>query len=91
MGSTTNLSGRIPGYVAANWWGLAAPKDTPRPVLDRIHRAVVAALADKVALERLGALGFLPGGNSSQKFLEDAQVEAKTWQETIVRGKLAIE
>jgi tripartite-type tricarboxylate transporter receptor subunit TctC len=87
----TAIESGVPNYLASNWWGLAAPKGTPPSVLDRIHRAVVAALAEKVVLDRLDAMGFLPGGNSSQQFREDTQAEAKVWQDTIIRGKLEIE
>ena len=36
-------------------------------------------------------LGFVPGGETPQKFLDEAKAEAKIWAETISRGKLAIE
>ena len=87
---TADESG-VPGYVTANWWGLAAPNSTPQPVVDRIRRAVVSALAEKTVRERLDLLGFLPGGNTSQKFLDESRVEAKGWEETIARGKLVID
>jgi tripartite-type tricarboxylate transporter receptor subunit TctC len=81
----------VPDYVTSNWWGLAAPQGTPQPVLDKIYRALVAALADPTMAQRLTELGFVPGGEPPRKFLDDAKAEAKVWAETISRGKLAIE
>jgi tripartite-type tricarboxylate transporter receptor subunit TctC len=81
----------VPNYVTTNWWGLAAPQGTPQPVLDRIYRAMTAALADKTLQQRLDELGFTPGGDMPERFLEDTKAEAKVWAETISRGKLAIE
>jgi tripartite-type tricarboxylate transporter receptor subunit TctC len=28
----------VPGYEAVNWWGIAAPAGTPKPVLERLYR-----------------------------------------------------
>ena len=40
----------VPGYEASAWFGVAVPKGTPRPVIDRINREVNAALADGVPI-----------------------------------------
>jgi tripartite-type tricarboxylate transporter receptor subunit TctC len=85
----TAIEGGVPDFVASNWWGLAAPQDTTAPVLDKIYRAVLAALADKTMQQRLDEQGFAPRGDAPQKFLEDTKTEAKIWAETIRRGKLA--
>jgi tripartite-type tricarboxylate transporter receptor subunit TctC len=34
----------VPGYEAANWWGVAAPAGTPQPIMERINREVAAIL-----------------------------------------------
>jgi tripartite-type tricarboxylate transporter receptor subunit TctC len=49
------------GYEYASgdaWFGLFAPQGTPAPVLERIHAATEAALADPVVRGRLEAAGF---------------------------------
>jgi tripartite-type tricarboxylate transporter receptor subunit TctC len=46
-------------YVSGDaWFGLFAPSGTPGPVLDRVHAATEAALADPVIRGRLEAAGF---------------------------------
>jgi len=87
----TAIESGLPDYVASNWWGLAAPQNTPPAVLDKIYRAVLAALADKSVQQRLDEQGFSAGGDTPQKFLMDTKAEAKIWEETIRRGNLAIE
>jgi tripartite-type tricarboxylate transporter receptor subunit TctC len=87
----TAIESGVPDYVASNWWGLAAPLGIPLPVLDKIYRAVLAALADKTMQQRLYEQGFTPGGDAPERFLEDTKAEAKIWAETISRGNLAIE
>ena len=34
----------VPGYVADNWWGLAAPAGLPAPLLERLYKASQASL-----------------------------------------------
>jgi tripartite-type tricarboxylate transporter receptor subunit TctC len=47
----------VPGLYVSVWQGLWAPKATPKPVIDRIDAAVVAALANPQVQRRLGDLG----------------------------------
>ena len=30
----------VPGYVAANWWGILAPAGTPQAIVDKLHDAI---------------------------------------------------
>jgi tripartite-type tricarboxylate transporter receptor subunit TctC len=87
----TAIESGVPDYVASNWWGLAAPRGTPQQIVERIHRALTAALADPTIRQRLDELGFVPGGDAPQRFLDESKAEAQVWAETISRGKLAIE
>ncbi len=47
----------LPGFYVSIWFGLWAPKDTPKDILAKINAATVAALADPVVKEKLGKLG----------------------------------
>jgi len=47
----------LPGYHVALWHGLWMPKGTPKPIADKLHAAVVEALADPAVRTRLEALG----------------------------------
>ena len=87
----TAIESGVPDYVASNWWGLAAPLGTPQPVVDKVYKAVAAALAEPAMVRRLDELGFVPVGDAPPKFAEDAKTEAKLWAETISRGRLAID
>ncbi len=87
---TANESG-VPGYVAENWWGLAAPKGTPQAAIDTIHAAVKAALQDEAVAKKLAELGFLPGGETPAQFAKNAKAEADIWRDTVAKGKLAVD
>jgi tripartite-type tricarboxylate transporter receptor subunit TctC len=47
----------LPGFYAAIWFGLWAPKGTPGNVVGKLNSAVVAALADPAVRARLADLG----------------------------------
>jgi tripartite-type tricarboxylate transporter receptor subunit TctC len=59
---------------AMSWYGMLAPAKTPRPVIDRLHAEVVAALKAPPVRERLATLQLEPVGGSPaefQAFLDD--------------------
>jgi len=47
----------LSGYQAALWHGVWVPKNTPKPIIERLNAAVVDALADQAVRSRLGELG----------------------------------
>jgi tripartite-type tricarboxylate transporter receptor subunit TctC len=47
----------LPGFYTSTWYGLWAPRGTPRPVIAKLNAAVVEALADPVVQTRLGDQG----------------------------------
>jgi tripartite-type tricarboxylate transporter receptor subunit TctC len=47
----------LPGLHISGWFGLYAPKGTPRAVIDRLNAAVVDALADATVRARLADVG----------------------------------
>lgn len=47
----------LPGFHMSIWYGIWAPKGTPRPVIARLNAAVVESLADPATRQRLGDLG----------------------------------
>ena len=53
----------VPGYEASAWFGVAVPKGTPRPVIDKLNKTVNEALADPAMQGKLAQLGgtLIPG------------------------------
>ena len=47
----------LPGFHMSLWHGLWVPKGTPKPVVDRLHAAVLDALADPATRTRLSEAG----------------------------------
>jgi tripartite-type tricarboxylate transporter receptor subunit TctC len=47
----------LPGFYASLWFGLWAPKDTPKDVIAKLNSAVVGCLADPDVRARLAEIG----------------------------------
>ncbi len=53
----TSAESGIPGLYASGWFGLFAPRGTPKEVIARLNAAMVQALADPAVAARLADLG----------------------------------
>lgn len=67
-GYPTVAESGVPGYEASCWYGLVVPAGTPKPIVAKIHDAVVSILNKPNVKKRLGDLGFLPVGDRSEEF-----------------------
>jgi tripartite-type tricarboxylate transporter receptor subunit TctC len=58
----------VPGYQFDLWYGLFAPANTPRPIIDRIREALIAAVSDETVRSRFLAVGMVPDPNTPEDF-----------------------
>jgi len=79
------------GFVASNWFGMAAPAGTPDNVLDTLASAVAEAQNTALVKERFAQLGMLVPGLSRQQFAASLKPEADQWRETVQRGHITLE
>jgi tripartite-type tricarboxylate transporter receptor subunit TctC len=56
----TAAEGGLPGFEVSVWHGLYAPRGTPQPVIERLSRALQAALRDERVVTRFRDLGTEP-------------------------------
>jgi tripartite-type tricarboxylate transporter receptor subunit TctC len=64
----------FPGFEATSWFALLAPKGTPTPILERLHKETEAALNDpqvKQAFEKAGAETMLVPLDQAKKWQRD--------------------
>jgi tripartite-type tricarboxylate transporter receptor subunit TctC len=81
----------FPGFVASNWWGIAAPAGTPEAVLDALAGAVAEAQRTDTVKERFAVLGMLSPEQTRPQFAASVQAEAALWREIVQRGKITLE
>jgi tripartite-type tricarboxylate transporter receptor subunit TctC len=81
----------VPGYEATAWFGLAAPKDTPVDIVERLNTAVTAALADPKIGERLADLGGVPMPMSAAEFGRHIANETEKWARIVRSANMKAE
>jgi len=73
----------IPGYEASQWYGLAAPKDTPADVIATLNKAVNAALAELAMKAKLAELGGAPFPGTPAEFGALIVAETDKWAKVV--------
>ena len=58
----------LTGYVAATWFGVVTRAGTPKPIIDKLNRETVAALATPDLKDRLTAIGFDVSSGTPEQF-----------------------
>jgi len=81
----------VPGYEAIGWFGVVAPKQTPRPIIDRLNAEIRAALADPGIRSRALAAGTEPLTNTPEEFAAMIREETKKWAEVIKAGGIKLQ
>ena len=73
----------VPGYEAAGWYGVGAPRQVPAEIIERLNREINAALADPKLKTRLADLGYVTFGSSSAEFADMIAHEIDKWTKVI--------
>lgn len=81
----------LPGFDVTQWMGILAPAGTPRTIVDQIYKAVVASVKQPDVIERFGALGADPLGNTPNEFAALVVSDMKKWSEVVRVAKLKID
>jgi tripartite-type tricarboxylate transporter receptor subunit TctC len=58
----------LPGLVAVNWWGVLLPTGTPQPIVDKLQRDLVTALATDFVKQKFADLGVEPVSSAPEQF-----------------------
>jgi tripartite-type tricarboxylate transporter receptor subunit TctC len=73
----------VPGYEASQWYGLAAPGNTPAEIVDKLNREISAALADPGMKARLATIGGAPLPGSPAEFGKLISEETEKWAKVV--------
>lgn len=73
----------VPGYEASAWFGMGAPKGTPREIIDKLNREINAALQDPEMVRKLADLGGAPMGGTPEDFGKIIADETEKWRKVV--------
>jgi tripartite-type tricarboxylate transporter receptor subunit TctC len=69
----------LPGYAATTWLGIAAPKDTPAEIAERLSKEINIGLADASLKAKFAELGHQPMPMTPTEFGKFIAAETKKW------------
>jgi tripartite-type tricarboxylate transporter receptor subunit TctC len=73
----------LPGFESVTWFGLLAPANAPRAVVERVNAEVNKALQVQEVRDRFATLGFEPAGGSPADFAAVIRRDAAKWSKVI--------
>jgi len=84
MPDVPTVSEFVPGFVAAQWYGVLAPAGTPVPIVERLASEVRKSLGNPEVRRRLESEGAEPVGNTPAEFAQVIASEMERWR-TVIR------
>jgi tripartite-type tricarboxylate transporter receptor subunit TctC len=76
----------VPGVVVVNWYGLIAPKGTPKTVAERVAAETIKAVRSADMQKRLVADGSEGVGTTPAQFTTHIRAEHALWSRVIKQG-----
>jgi tripartite-type tricarboxylate transporter receptor subunit TctC len=73
----------VPGYDATIWWGIAAPKNTPTEILQKLNTEINASLASPALKARITELGDIAFASSREEFARVVAEDTHKWANVI--------
>ena len=73
----------LPGYEATQWFGVLAPAGTPRAVVDRLHKEIVAGLRSADLKQHLANEGAVIVASSPEQFAKYLRGETDKWARVV--------
>ncbi|MBM3374288.1 MAG: tripartite tricarboxylate transporter substrate binding protein [Betaproteobacteria bacterium] len=80
-----------PGFEVIGWFGWLAPAKTPKPVVERLNRELVRALAVPEVNDRLLSLATVPVGDRPEEFGRFIRSEHEKLSQLIKAAKIEIQ
>jgi tripartite-type tricarboxylate transporter receptor subunit TctC len=78
----------VPGYVGDNWWGIVAPAGLPKPLADKIYKAVQEALKSPELQAQFAREGAASVEMSSAEFGKYIESEIVKWARVVKEGHI---
>ena len=75
----TMIESGVPGFMVTQWHGMLAPRGTPRPVIERLHREIVKAVQRPDVASRLALDGTEGIASAPEEFSAFLRSEREQW------------
>lgn len=79
------------GYDVVVWLGVMAPAGTPRPIVDKLNKAIVAALKDQDIVDKLAEVDMRVFAKGPDQFAEFLKAERAKWDPIVKASGAQVE
>jgi len=77
------MSEFVPGYEAANWYGIVAPKNTPAEIVEKLNKEINAVLAKPAMQAHIADLGETVLGGSPADYEKTIAEQTEKWGKVV--------
>ena len=81
----------VPGFEASSWFGVSAPKGTPKEIVEKLNKEINAAIADPKIKTRIEELGGIPFPGSAAGFGKFVQAETDKWRPVVIKSGATVD
>jgi tripartite-type tricarboxylate transporter receptor subunit TctC len=81
----------LPEYEAVGWQGFMAPAATPKPIVDKLNREIIKALAAPDVRERLLSQGVQIIASSPDEFARFFRADTQRWEKVVAASGAKVE
>ena len=81
----------IPGFEAAPWYGISAPKGTPAEVVEILNKSIAAGLANPKMRAKLAEFGGVPMPMAPAEFGKFVADDTAKWAKVVKAANLSVE
>jgi len=77
------IADTLAGYETSSFYGVGAPHDTPREIVDLLNREIDTALSDAEIKARIAELGAIPLHGNAGEFGSMLTAETDRWRKVV--------
>jgi tripartite-type tricarboxylate transporter receptor subunit TctC len=81
----------LAGVTASTYWGILAPKGTPKEIVERVSTEFAKAVRDPDVVARIAQLGYLPIGGGPSDYAANVKSEIAKWAPVIKAANIKAE
>ncbi len=85
------LAETLPGYEVELWFGVMAPKGTPRPIIERLNATVNKIVQEPDMKKNLDSQGMVPSGGTPEQFDKRIRADYERWVKVVKDAGIKIE
>ncbi|MGV3656201.1 MAG: Bug family tripartite tricarboxylate transporter substrate binding protein [Noviherbaspirillum sp.] len=87
---TVSESG-VPGFEVQGWYGVLAPKNVPKEVVDRLSKEFMAMAREPEMREMLASRGMESVGSSPEELTRTIKSETERWAKVVANAKITVD